>query len=100
LAQAPAFFGIFTGLILMGALAVLVPGVPLVSLILLSQQINGLILSVILVYLIVLVNDRKIMGSYVNGLVGNLIAGATVALLLVLTAVLVLSSVPGSPLAG
>lgn len=99
-AEAPAFFGIFTGLILMGGLAVLVPGVPLVSLILLSQQINGLILSVILVYLIVLVNDRKIMGSYVNGLVGNLIAGATVVLLLVLTSALVLSSIPGSPLAG
>ena len=100
LAEAPAFFGIFTGLILIGGLAVLVPGVPLVSLILLSQQINGLILSVILVYLIIRVNDRKIMGAYVNGPIGNLIAGATVALLLVLTAILVLSSIPGSPLAG
>ena len=98
--DAPAFFGIFTGLIVIGGLAVLLPGVPLVALILLSQQINGLILSIVLIYLIVLVNDRRIMGGYVNGPVGNVIAGATVLLLLALTAILIVSSIPGSPLAG
>src|SRR5438105_4404389 len=43
--EAPAFFGIFTGLIVVGGLAVLIPGVPLVPMILLSQEINGLILA-------------------------------------------------------
>jgi len=96
--EAPAFFGIFTGLIVIGGLAVLIPGVPLVSMILLSQEINGLILAVILLFMLVLVNDRRIMGRYVNGPVVNVIAGATVALLLVLIGLLLFSSIPGSPL--
>lgn len=99
-ADAPAFFGIFTGLIVLGCVAVLIPGVPLVSMILLSQEINGLILAAILVYMMVLVNDRKIMGRFVNGPVGNLICGATVAMLITLTALLLISAVPGSPLSG
>ena len=97
--EAPAFFGIFTGLIVVGCLAVLIPGVPLVSMILLSQEINGLILAAILVFMMVLVNDRRIMGRYVNGVVVNVIGGATVALLIVLITLLLASSIPGSPLA-
>ena len=99
-ADAPAFFGIFTGLIVVGAVAVLIPGVPLVSMILLSQEINGLILAAILIYMIVLVNDRRIMGRYVNGTVVNVIGGATVALLVALIALFLFSAVPGSPLSG
>jgi NRAMP (natural resistance-associated macrophage protein)-like metal ion transporter len=98
--EAPAFFGIFTGLIVLGGLAVLIPGVPLVSMILLSQEINGLILAAILVFMMVLVNDRRIMGRYVNGPVVNVIGGATVALLLGLIALLLVSSIPGTPLSG
>jgi NRAMP (natural resistance-associated macrophage protein)-like metal ion transporter len=98
--DAPAFFGIFTGLIVVGCLAVLIPGVPLVSLILLSQEINGMILAVILVYMLVLVNDRRIMGHYVNGPLINVIAGATVVLLVSLVALFLFSVVPGSPLPG
>ena len=81
LAEAPVFFGIFSGLIVIGALAVLLPGVPLVSMILFSQEINGLILSAILVYMIVLVNDRRVMGRYVNRPLANVVALATVMLL-------------------
>jgi NRAMP (natural resistance-associated macrophage protein)-like metal ion transporter len=98
LTEAPVFFGIFTGLMVIGALAVLIPGVPLVSMILLSQEINGLILAAILVYMIVLVNDRRIMGRYVNGRLANLVSGATIVLLVTLIALFLLSAVPGSPL--
>jgi NRAMP (natural resistance-associated macrophage protein)-like metal ion transporter len=99
-AEAPAFFGIFTGLIVIGALATLTPGLPLVSIILLSQDANGIILPAILAYMLVLVNDRRIMGRYVNGRFANAIAGVTVAVLIVLTAVIVLSSIPRSPFGG
>jgi Mn2+/Fe2+ NRAMP family transporter len=98
LGDAPAFFGIFTFLLAIAAIVVLVPGVPLVSMILLSQEINGLILAAILVYMLVLVNDRKIMGRYVNGRAANAIGGATVGLLTVMIAVLLLGAVPGFPL--
>ncbi|HEX6547249.1 MAG TPA: Nramp family divalent metal transporter [Candidatus Dormibacteraeota bacterium] len=96
--EAPVFFGFFTGLIVVGALAVLIPGVPLIQLILLSQEINGLILAAILIYIMVLVNDRRIMGRYVNGLFTNVVGGATVLLLIALTSLLLVSSIPGWPL--
>lgn len=99
-AEAPAFFGIFTGLIVIGALATLTPDLPLVSMILLSQDANGIILPAILVYMLVLLNDRRIMGRYVNGRFANAIAGFTVTVLIVLTMLIVLSSIPGSPLSG
>jgi len=98
--EAPIFFGIFTFLIAVAALAVLVPGVPLVSMILLSQDVNGLILPAILVYMLILVNDRRLMGRFVNNRATNAIAGVTVAGLIILTALLLTSSVPGSPLGG
>jgi NRAMP (natural resistance-associated macrophage protein)-like metal ion transporter len=97
LSDAPAFFGIFSFLIAVAAIVVLIPGVPLVSMILLSQEINGLILTVILLYMLVLVNDRRIMGRYVNGPVFNVISGVTVALLIILVSILLLSSIPGFP---
>jgi len=96
--EAPAFFGIFTGLLVVGAVAVLLPGVPLVPLILFSQDVNGLILPAILIYMLVLVNDRRVLGKHVNGPVANAISIATVGLLITLTALLIFSSLPGSPL--
>ena len=83
---------------MVGALAVLIPGVPLVPMILLSQDVNGLILPAILVYMLVLVNDRRLMGRYVNRRLANAVAGVTIAGLILLTALLLTSSLPGSPL--
>jgi Mn2+/Fe2+ NRAMP family transporter len=100
LTDAPVFFGIFTGLIAIGALAVLIPGVPLVPMILLSQEINGLILAAILGFMIVLVNDRRIMGRHVNGRLANVVSGATIVLLVALIGLFLASAVPGSPLRG
>jgi len=98
--EAPAFFGIFTGLIVVGALAVLLPGVPLIQMILISQDVNGLILPAILIYMLILINDRKVMGKYVNRRWTNVVGIATVAILIVLTGLLLVSSIPGSPLGG
>lgn len=94
LADAPVFFGIFTGLIALGGLSVLVPGVPLVSMILLSQEVNGVILGSILVFMLVLVNDRRVMGRFASGRFANLVGGLTVALLVVLVVVLLAGAIP------
>ena len=50
-----------------------------------SQVINGAILPVILIFMLLLVNDRKIMGEYTNGLVMNIISWLTVAILTILS---------------
>ena len=98
--EAPVFFGLFTFLIVVAAVAVLIPGVPLVQMILYSQDVDGLILPAILVYMLILINDRRIMGRFVNNVATNVIAVTTVAGLIILTVLLLISAIPGSPLAG
>jgi NRAMP (natural resistance-associated macrophage protein)-like metal ion transporter len=85
LREAPAFFGLFAALIGVGAAAVLIPGVPLLTLLFLPNVVGGILLPVILVLMLMLVNDRKIMGSWVNSPLQNVIARLTTGLLIVLT---------------
>lgn len=93
--EAPAFLGLFTALILLGAATVLLPNLPLFGVLLISQDINGILLPVILVFMLILVNDRRIMGHHVNGRLGNLFAWTTTVLLIALTGVLVAASLLG-----
>jgi Mn2+/Fe2+ NRAMP family transporter len=58
------------------------------------------ILIAVLIYMLLLINDSRLMGRYVNGRVANFIGVSTVAVLIGLTLLLVLASLPGSPLAG
>jgi NRAMP (natural resistance-associated macrophage protein)-like metal ion transporter len=72
--EAPIFLGIFTALILIGALVALVPGIPQIKLLLVTQCINGLLLPVILIAIVSLANNREIMGKHKNGLFFNICA--------------------------
>jgi len=83
--EAPIFMGLYTFLVASGALVVLVPGVPLIGLILLSQYMNGILLPIILVFMLRLVNNRRIMGDHVNATWLNLVASALTALVVALT---------------
>ena len=65
--EAPIFLGVFTFLVALGALIAMMPGLPLISVLLLTQVINGVLLPVILFAILRLVNDRELMGSHVNG---------------------------------
>ena len=85
LREAPAFFGLFAALIVIGATAVLIPGVPLLTLLFLPNVVGGILLPVILVLMLKLVNDRKIMGTWVNSPVQNVIAWLTTGSLIALT---------------
>ncbi len=92
--QAPIFHGLFIGLLIAGALiALLIPGNMLVSLIIIAQVINGVLLPILLVYIVLLVNDRNIMGEWVNGRVNNAIAYTTVGLLSLLSVIMIVSVV-------
>ncbi|HEY8741238.1 MAG TPA: Nramp family divalent metal transporter [Candidatus Dormibacteraeota bacterium] len=97
LREAPAFFTIYTGLIVIGALAILVPGLPLTATTILSQDVDGLILPAILIFMFVLINDKRLMGRYANGRFANIFGGATIASIIVLALSLVLSTIPGFP---
>jgi len=85
--EAPAFFGLFAALIAIGAAAVLIPGVPLLTLMFLPNVVAGILLPLILFLMLKLVNDRRIMGSWVNSPVQNVIARLATGLLIALTGI-------------
>ena len=78
--DAPVFMGLFTLLLIGGAVVVLIPGLPLVPLILISQNVNGLLLPIVLVFVLKLAGDRAIMGESRNGPFGTIV-GTGVAVL-------------------
>ncbi len=86
--DAPAFFSIYTFVLVLGALIVLIPGVPLVPVILASQNLQGLLLPFVLVFMVLLVNDRRLMGRHANGRLANVLAWAAVGLVVALDVVL------------
>lgn len=93
LREAPTFFSLFGGLIAIGALAVLVPGVPLLFLLFLPNVVGAVLLPIILVLTLLLVNDRRLMGEYVNGRARNIVGWATTIGLMVLTTLYVATAI-------
>jgi Mn2+/Fe2+ NRAMP family transporter len=94
--DAPAFFTIYTALIVLGGAIILLPIRSLIEAMLASQTLNGVLLPVILIVMLRLINDKRLMGAYVNGRVLNLITLVSVGVLILLTLILVITSVfPG-----
>ncbi|MBS1245755.1 MAG: putative transporter family [Chloroflexi bacterium] len=90
------FFGIYTALIVLGAGIILLPIKSLVQAMLASQTLNGVLLPIILVVMLRLINDKRLMGKFVNGRVFNIISWMMVVVLILLTVILVITSVfPG-----
>ncbi len=87
--EAPVFYWLFTLLIVFGAGTVLLPGFPLVKMILLSQVINGALLPVVLIFMVLLVNRRSLMQEWTNSRTYNAIAWTAVTILIGLTLALV-----------
>jgi NRAMP (natural resistance-associated macrophage protein)-like metal ion transporter len=83
--EAPQFMWIYTSMIVIAALLILIPGAPLVFLMILSSVLNGILLPFVLIYALSLVNNKKIMGDYINSRSYNVISWGTVAVLAVLT---------------
>jgi NRAMP (natural resistance-associated macrophage protein)-like metal ion transporter len=75
--EAPIFIGIFTSLVVVGALVAMIPNLPLIDALLNMQVINGLLLPVILIAILRLVNDKEVMGEHVNGPLYNVAAWLT-----------------------
>lgn len=90
--EAPAFFGIYTTLLALSGILILLPGVSLMKIILVTQQIAGVLVPIILVFMIVLVNRKDIMGKYVNNKIQNFISIATVVFISALSVILIVSS--------
>jgi Mn2+/Fe2+ NRAMP family transporter len=86
--EAPAFYSLYTGLIVVGALAViLLKDSAQVPIMLISQVINGILLPFVLIFMLRLINRKDLMGEYTNGPIFNAIAWATTIIMITLTAV-------------
>jgi Mn2+/Fe2+ NRAMP family transporter len=101
--DAPIFYSLYTGMIVVGAAVILIPRAPLQKILILSQVGNGIWLPVVLIFILLLVNRRDLMGDLVNSRTFNVVAWVTTLAMIVLTLVLVYVSifrsgrVPGLP---
>jgi len=90
--EAPQFLGFYTAFIALGAGVILCPTMPLIKIMFLSQTVNGILLPIVLIIMLRLVNNKEVMGEYVNSKRMNIIAWATVSIMIVLTLALVVTS--------
>lgn len=90
--EAPEFYWLYTAIIVLSAGMILMPGVPLLKIILTSQILNGLLLPVILVFMALLIRRRELMGEHVNGPVYNAITWGTTVVLVGLALAMVVTS--------
>lgn len=90
--EAPQFYGLYSLMIFLGAGIILLPGIPLISIMFYSQVINGIMLPFVLIFMLLLINDKRVMGDYVNGRMMNIISWSTVLVLVCLSGAMVVSA--------
>lgn len=89
------FYSIILLMIFLPAAIVLIPKISLITIMILSQDINGILLPFILIFVMRIINNKRIMGEYTNKPIGNVIAWATIIGIIAATVALVVSSVLG-----
>jgi len=90
--EAPVFFGLYTLLIILGAGLVLIPGASLYHIMLTSQVVNGVLLPPILVFMVLIANNKTIMGKYVNPAWYSVVTWIFTIALIILTVLLLIST--------
>lgn len=91
--EAPQFMWIYTLTIALASAVILIPGAPLILLMVLSAVINGLLLPFVLIYALLLVNNKKLMGDYVNPKSYNYISWGTIIAITLLTGFLIVVTI-------
>ena len=92
LKEAPQFYTLFTSIMVIAVFIILIPNAPLIAITIWSQIINAVLLPVVLVSMILIVNNKRIMGKYVNNVFQNTVGWSTTVILIVLTFMLIVSS--------
>jgi NRAMP (natural resistance-associated macrophage protein)-like metal ion transporter len=89
--EAPVFHGLYLGLIVLAVIIIMIPSVPLLTILYLSQVANGLLLPFVLILMLLIINDKRVMGEYINTRLFNFISIATVVIVMGLSIGLVVS---------
>ncbi|MFP4498136.1 MAG: NRAMP family divalent metal transporter, partial [Vulcanimicrobiota bacterium] len=87
--EAPVFLGIYTFMIVAGSFILMIPGIPLIPIMVLSQALNGILLPFILIIIMKLINDKRLMGKWTNSLVFNILAWITTIVISILSVILI-----------
>jgi len=90
--EAPAFYWLYTILIVVGAGFILIPNIPLIQVMFWSQVINGVMLPFVLIFMLLLINNTDIMGEYINSRTYNVISWIVVVVMIALTLMMVVTS--------
>lgn len=93
--EAPIFLGIFTSLLVLGAIVAMIPGIPQIPLLLITQCVNGLLLPVILIAIVKLANNEEIMGKHRNTTAFNAVAWTITAVVSSLSLLLIAKTIVG-----
>jgi len=93
--EAPAFYWLYTVLIVAGGAVVLIPGLPYIKIALFSQVVNGAVLPFVLIFMLLLINKKELMGEFVNKRTFNVIAWVTTAIMIGLTMIYVYGQIKG-----
>jgi Mn2+/Fe2+ NRAMP family transporter len=93
--DAPFFYWFYSLLIFFGAAVVLIPNFTLVTFIILSQVLNGVLLPVVLIFMLQLINKHELMGEYTNSHWFNAVAWATAAIVIGLSLVMMFNTLHG-----
>ena len=89
--EAPQFYTLYTAIIIIGALVILLPNVKLIPIMLISQASNGILLPFVLIFMLLLVNNKRLMGKYTNSKTYNILAISTIILMIGLSIGLLLT---------
>jgi NRAMP (natural resistance-associated macrophage protein)-like metal ion transporter len=93
LEEAPTFYALYTLLIVVGAGIILIPKAPLLKILVLSQVANGVWLPVVLIFILLLINRRDLMGDRVNSVTFNIIAWGSSIIMIILTLILMYTAI-------
>jgi NRAMP (natural resistance-associated macrophage protein)-like metal ion transporter len=91
--EAPQFFGLYAAMIIIGAGVVLLPNFPLLQIMYISQVGNGILLPFVLIYMLILINNKDLMGEFTNSRGFNMIAILTLTVVMILTLIMVVFSI-------
>ena len=87
--QAKQFYILYTAMIVIGAAVILIPNIPLIPVMYLSQVLNGILIPFILIYMLKLVNKKELMGKHVNKGFFNILTWAGAILVIALTVMMI-----------
>ncbi|WP_455645690.1 Nramp family divalent metal transporter [Methanosphaera sp.] len=90
--EAPVFHGLYAGMIFVCAIIILIPNIPLMGILLFSQVLNGILLPFVLVLMLLIINDKNIMGDYVNSRWYNIVSWIITIIITILVIIYVITS--------